>query len=649
MRKSRGALLSLWLILFSANGLAHAQSPQAADAETIRYHFGDDPRWAAPEFDDSSWEPVKQGRWPLPFFASDGFVWVRARVAIAKNATEPFAIRLGLSGAHPVAAELFVNGRSVGTERGLPPAGVPVYLPPSAVFDLPQSVADPGSTAVVALRTWYMPRSLPMWQGSRATAAFGTESGSNYRSSVDLTIGSATTVRAVDRAERLSGLLGSVPDLALNALLGLVGLSLLIVWMWTRRAELVWCAALLIFNAIYECFFVATDQGYLSIRYWQWGLLFVLLSSPTMLVTVEFVRTVHGLRGGTWRWMAHGCWIVNNAGDLASFMVGHPSAGLHAVLVATTWSVQIFSLIMIGANLWVLFVRRYNRVIAASMATVSLAALAAHFGFRQHWVVGYTDISLFNAASVVTGFAVAAMLLQRAVTTWKQSQLLQAEFEAARELQQRLVSPAAEVPGFRIESVYNPARHVGGDFFHVCPEDDGGILVVVGDVSGKGLRAAMTVNSVLGALRTMPPLPPARILGALNRGLIGEMHEGFVTCCAARIAQDGQVTISNAGHLSPYLDGAEVPAHAGLPLGIAAGVEYEECSFPLRPSSSLTFLSDGVVEARNKSGELFGFDRARQISRYPAQAIARAAIDFGQEDDITVLTLTFVPVPATHA
>ena len=647
MRKLPGAILYLFVLLIPGHRTVCAQTTTISPVDAIRYHFGDDPDggkgWADPNFNDSAWPVAQQDRWPEPAFHSDGFVWVRARVAISNNASEPLAVRLGIGGKHPAAAEIFVNGRSAGTEGGFPPEGVPVYLPPSALFDLPQGIADPGSTAVVAFRAWYMPRSRPLSQGSHATTTFVEENGSNYRSSVEVTIGSAATIRAVDRAERLSELLGSVPDLALNALLALVGLGLIVVWRLTRRAELAWCSALLIFNPIYEYFFVATDQGYLSIRYREWGFLFVLFSLSTMLVTVEFVRTVHGLRGGTWRWAAHGCWIVTSAGDLASVMMEHPSAGLHAVLVTTTWSVQIFSLIMVGANLWVLFVRRYNRVIAAAMATVSLAALAAHFGFRQHWVVGYTDISLFDLASLVSGFAVAAMLVQRAVTAWKQSQQLETEFEAARELQQRLVSPAVDLPGFRIESVYKPAMHVGGDFFYLRPGEEGGILVVVGDVSGKGLRAAMTVNSVIGALRTMPLLPPGRILGALNRGLMGEMQGGFVTCCAARIDQNGKVTIANAGHLAPYLDGGEAPVPGGLPLGIVSCAEYEESGFLLRPASSLTFLSDGVVEARNESGELFGFDRTRAISSQSAQSIADVAERFGQEDDITVLTLQFSP------
>jgi serine phosphatase RsbU (regulator of sigma subunit) len=127
------------------------------------------------------------------------------------------------------------------------------------------------------------------------------------------------------------------------------------------------------------------------------------------------------------------------------------------------------------------------------------------------------------------------------------------------------------------------------------------------------------------------------------------MHGGFVTCCAARIGLDGSATFANAGHLPPYHDGAEIPVSAGLPLGIDPSVEYEEDQLTLPTYGSLTFLSDGVVEAQSPAGELIGFDRARSISTQSAETIGRAAEAFGQEDDITVLTIQFAPAEVLHA
>jgi serine phosphatase RsbU (regulator of sigma subunit) len=125
----------------------------------------------------------------------------------------------------------------------------------------------------------------------------------------------------------------------------------------------------------------------------------------------------------------------------------------------------------------------------------------------------------------------------------------------------------------------------------------------------------------------------------LNRGLFGQII-GFVTCCVARIAQDGSATIANAGNLAPYINGTELSLGPSLPLGLSATAEYEEQPFRLEPGQTLTFVSDGVIEARNASGELYGFDRTQAISNQPANAIAEAATQFGQEDDITVLSVT---------
>jgi phosphoserine phosphatase RsbU/P len=121
------------------------------------------------------------------------------------------------------------------------------------------------------------------------------------------------------------------------------------------------------------------------------------------------------------------------------------------------------------------------------------------------------------------------------------------------------------------------------------------------------------------------------------------MHdEGFITCVCARITPQGEVTVANAGHLPPYRNGEELLLEPDLPLGIAMDEKYAEHGFRLERGDRLTLLSDGVVEARNARGELFGFERTRAISAEPATAIAEAALRYGQADDITVLTLTRV-------
>ena len=101
------------------------------------------------------------------------------------------------------------------------------------------------------------------------------------------------------------------------------------------------------------------------------------------------------------------------------------------------------------------------------------------------------------------------------------------------------------------------------------------------------------------------------------------------------------MTIANAGHLSPYRDGREMELAADLPLGVIPDIQYEQATFELKRGDRLIFLSDGVVEATNAQGELFGFERTQQISNESPRYIVQVAKRFGQNDDITVVSLYF--------
>ena len=201
-------------------------------------------------------------------------------------------------------------------------------------------------------------------------------------------------------------------------------------------------------------------------------------------------------------------------------------------------------------------------------------------------------------------------------------------------------------PGFAIEAVYIPAQEVGGDFFRLFPSSDASLLVVIGDVSGKGVKAAMLVSLIVGLLEKIveKTREPSAILGNLNGSLSGHTGGSFATCCCALITSDGSLRIANAGHLSPYCHGRELQTPGGLPLGLVPEVSYDGVDFDLSPGDRVVFLSDGVVEARSKSGELYGFERAAAVSVEPADLIAMAAQRFGQEDDITVLSVELQPV-----
>jgi serine phosphatase RsbU (regulator of sigma subunit) len=305
--------------------------------------------------------------------------------------------------------------------------------------------------------------------------------------------------------------------------------------------------------------------------------------------------------------------------------------------------------VILIAAVWHLAVRRTNWALAIAITAPSIVSLLSNSIGLPPVHLGFLTTTYYDIGLTAGSFAVVALLIEGTWRTWQQGNNLSIEFEAAREIQHQLVTSPPDLPGFHIACVYTPAQQVGGDFFRILPQPGGGVLVVVGDVSGKGLRAAMTVAAIMGALRTISGGRPEDILLAMNRSLAGSMRGGFVTCLCAQITSDGAVTLANAGHLSPYRNGAELEANPGFPLGISAQAEYPETHLHLAPGDTLTFITDGIVEARNAQGELFGFERTCAISTQPAEKIAQTAQAFGQEDDITVLTVTLTPAEVLHA
>jgi serine phosphatase RsbU (regulator of sigma subunit) len=218
---------------------------------------------------------------------------------------------------------------------------------------------------------------------------------------------------------------------------------------------------------------------------------------------------------------------------------------------------------------------------------------------------------------------------------------LTSEMDAARAVQRMLVREhAVQVPGYTLEAAYLPSKDVSGDFYQILPADDGSLLVVVGDVSGKGLEAAMLGAAVMGALGDLASRQPADVLAHLNRSLRGKTRGGFVTCCCALFYADGRAEVANAGHIPPYLDGREVEVDPGPPLGIAEDATYETAAVSAA-LNAVTFLSDGVLEATNAKGEMLGFERLAALTIQPARDIANEAERWGQEDDITVVKVAY--------
>jgi hypothetical protein len=282
----------------------------------------------------------------------------------------------------------------------------------------------------------------------------------------------------------------------------------------------------------------------------------------------------------------------------------------------------------------------------AGQRTVGIIALADSAPGTSY---SAADLKLLNTIALQTAAAIENAILCEdmvgAARDREQLAAIQHEREAARTVQQVLIPDELPLtPGFKIASVYRPFGEVGGDFFQIIPIENGGIVVAIGDVSGKGMPAAMTVSLLVGTLRTLAHYTqsPGEILAAMNHRMLDRSSGGFTTCLILRVDADGLLTAANAGHIAPYLDSSEISIENGLPLGLAGDTAYVESFLSLPIGQQLTLVTDGVVEARGASGELFGFERTCQTAGSSAESIAQAAIAFGQDDDITVLTITRV-------
>jgi Stage II sporulation protein E (SpoIIE) len=292
-----------------------------------------------------------------------------------------------------------------------------------------------------------------------------------------------------------------------------------------------------------------------------------------------------------------------------------------------------------------------DRVVATAFLTVCVVGAASSTELRPLAVlprsleVGGWRWSSITTVIVLLGFMTLVVFVRDLLWDRSEKLRLASELAAGRAVQQMLLAvPEVSSLGWALDAVYLPAAEVGGDFYAVFETTDSGRLLVVGDVSGKGLRAAMVVATILGSLRgalgANGALRPAALLSSLNQTLLRTSTGGFTTCLCARLDGDGLLTLANAGQLSPYRNGSEVDLPPALPLGLVADSVYEECQIMVTREERITFLSDGVVEARDKNGELLGFARTQELSARPANEIAQIARRFGQEDDITVVTLT---------
>ncbi|MFL5870297.1 MAG: SpoIIE family protein phosphatase, partial [Solirubrobacterales bacterium] len=232
------------------------------------------------------------------------------------------------------------------------------------------------------------------------------------------------------------------------------------------------------------------------------------------------------------------------------------------------------------------------------------------------------------------------------------------ELEVARLIQQNfLPKELPDLPGWQVAAYYSPAREVGGDFYDVIPLPDGRVGLVVGDVTDKGVPAALVMSATRSVLRASAQrlLEPGVVLERVNDHLFPDMPEKmFVTCLYGVLdPETGHLRFANAGHDVPYVrtaDGVGELRARGMPLGLMSGMTYEEKEVDLQPGDSVLLHSDGIVEAHDADRNMYGFPRLKEtVARSGgSQELIQAVLDdlarfagagTEQEDDITMVAI----------
>jgi PAS domain S-box-containing protein len=237
---------------------------------------------------------------------------------------------------------------------------------------------------------------------------------------------------------------------------------------------------------------------------------------------------------------------------------------------------------------------------------------------------------------------------------------IEQELRIARLIQQTLLPKTLpKLSGYDIAAYYQPAREVGGDFYDTFELEDGRLGLVVGDVTDKGIPAALVMATTRTMLRVSAQrlFPPGEVLKRANEELVADIPPNmFITCLYAILdTESGRLVYANAGHDPPYQrhhgsDVEELRAR-GMPLGLMPGMEYEEKEITLKRGESVLFYSDGLVEAHDPHHEMFGFPRLQRlvgthrsgesslIDFLLSELINFTGGDWEQEDDITLVTL----------
>jgi hypothetical protein len=620
-----------------------------------KFHTGDDMAWAQRDFDDSGWgsidltppagsEDTALGSSGfIPGWTANGhpgysgFAWYRLGINVVSSHGE-LALKMPMN--VDDAYQVFVNGKQIGQFGRFTDHGVTAYLAQPRAFRLPRDVRSGPMT--IAVR---------MWMDS-ATPFNSADSGGMHEPPV---LGHASVINTQIRMDwdDAAHTVGSgFLEMLILLLAWLVAMSLL--WMDRKEPAYLWLSLVCVVT-------IFSNGVLLIVTYSTWisQMPFVLLADVISLP----------LRIGLWV-IFWGYWFRIVRMDLIHrvvwglallLMIGTAMirAPLYGQVVPVHAATYLFPILQgvklaLAAVLFAITFQGIRKQKTEGWLAFSAVLLVAISLYQRELrvflhvrttfdILGFT-VGLGTIATIFSLFLITIMLLRRFLHTQRKREQWKVEIEQAQQVQHVLIP--AELPriaGFAIESEYRPAREVGGDFFQIMPGHElGSALIVVGDVTGKGMQAGMLVAVIVGAFRTAAQYhsDPLILLNTLNDQLTGR-GGASATCLILRITADGDVTLANAGHLAPYLNGVELDMEGALPMGMLPEADFPVMHFRLAPGDTLMLMSDGVAEAQDEHKKLFGFERIGEMLQRPisAAALASAAQAFGQEDDILVLRI----------
>jgi hypothetical protein len=629
----------------STDSLVHVRLGESAVdlAGPWKFRVGDDPAWAEPDFDDSGWEDVDltpgsrglaEGWTARGHAGYSGYAWYRLQVDVA-GANRSLALKMPED--FDDAYQVFVNGQRVGEFGKFTPHGVTAYNSLPTAFRLPKGVRN--GKVSIAIRMW-MDSATP----------FNSPDAGGLHEPPELGYASSISEQVRLDWDDQGHLVGS-GFLELLILVMALLMALTLFWLDRQERSYLWLALV--------CEATILSVGVLLIvdfTTWIGQTEFVIL---TDVIAKPLQIGLWVLFWGYWfrlkrmSLLQRMVWSLVIILAVGTAMLRPPLYGQHVPVQVGAYLQPFLLVVKLGLGVLLLLVAyrgfKRNRGEGVMAAVAVLLAVIAIYNRELRLIHVPTSfkwldfaINLGTLSTILSLLLITVMLLRRFIRAQRAKEQWKLEIAQARHVQQVLIpNKLPKLNDLHIDSEYRPAREVGGDFFQIVPNlKDGTSLIAFGDVTGKGLQAGMLVALIIGAIRSSAEhdSSPQRMLEVLNEQLC-ERESATATCMIMRFAPGGAVELANAGQLPPYLNGVEMTIEGALPLGMLAGMDFPVTFFNLEPGDSLLIMSDGIAEAQNARGELFGFERIEQMLRKQSTTaeIATAAQEFGQTDDILVL------------